>query len=238
MPKPTPAQRARKSADKAKRRADTLKSEARGSGGGGFTELRDGRILAPGLAARLASQGDVHRCLAPKPFGKPDFGTVVMSRRLSDGGLAAAVFLLDPKCLGVKRAFLRSMSPMEFDVLLAACRNSGEDLVDIDSSECRRMIEECSAWAARNGIPQPAGGLSYLSIFPASDGAAPKKKFEFGDENGEPLYVVGPHESAPQIRDNLKRLSKACGPNGFNYVIPILSDHEMAIIASGMPDRK
>src|SRR5262245_23564829 len=55
-------------------------------------------------AARLAGEAPLHGCLVPAGLFESGIGTVVVSRKLTDGRIVAAVFLLDVWCLGVKDA--------------------------------------------------------------------------------------------------------------------------------------
>ncbi len=78
--------------------------------------------------ARRTSPNPVHRlesavywsiiaCLVPTELWDSGMGSVLIARKMPDGELAIAGFLLDVFCLGVKNAFWKIIPPDEFSVV-------------------------------------------------------------------------------------------------------------------------
>ncbi len=66
-----------------------------------------------------AADAPIHECLMPERLFDIGLGSVIVSRRLPNGFIDAAVFLVDVFCLGIKDAFHSRLSPAEYAQRLA-----------------------------------------------------------------------------------------------------------------------
>src|SRR5687768_500722 len=79
------------------------------------------RVASLGVAARLqrAAAAPVLDCCTTDVLWKQGMAQLLVSRRLPEGDVAAAVFLLDVYCLGVKDAFSKIVPRFVYDDLRA-----------------------------------------------------------------------------------------------------------------------
>ncbi len=158
----------------------------------------------------------VHECLSSKRLFEAGLGTVVISRKLPDGDIAAGVFLLDVFCVGVKSCFLDLYTPVRYE---EALRKLGERelLEPLDAACGKKLVERALLYAHDRGLePPPEYGRARL-VLADLDGDACPQTFEFG-RGGRPCYVPGPSDTPARRRQILKALEKSCGPEGFEYV--------------------
>jgi hypothetical protein len=121
--------------------------------------------------------------------------------------LTVASFLIDPLCLGVKDAFVRSTNGEEFAFLIDAIV---EDipLETVDPSYARKLLRDAAAWAHSMGFAPHRDFAMVEEIFGDVDPAACDVEFRFG-RDGKPVYVPGPEEPLWLVRqrqDQIQRL--------------------------------
>ena len=90
----------------AKRKAVVATKKSLGEMGG---LVSHGRQIMPNTSA------PIHECLIPDSLFDMGIGNVIVSRKMPNGFIGAAFFLVDVFCLGVKDAFYDVMSPVEYD---------------------------------------------------------------------------------------------------------------------------
>ncbi len=97
----------------------------------------------------------IHQCLAPIELFETGIGNVVVSRRLSDDYIATGVFLVDVFCLGVENAFLKILSPDEYEYMLEKMEEN-ETLKPVAPDYARKLVEGAEAYAGKLGFsPHP-----------------------------------------------------------------------------------
>jgi hypothetical protein len=184
------------------------------------------RSLSPGFnpfgllanADRLAraADGPIHECLVPRGLFDGGLGSVLLSRKLDQGLLAVAVFLLDVHCLGVKDAFLRIVTPLEYGELVKGA-NMQQALESVAPAYARKLIEDSIAYARSLGLNPHPDYESAKRILGAIDPAECRESFEFG-KDGKPFYVSGPNDTPARIRQIVATLDQHCGPGGYHYL--------------------
>ena len=66
-------------------------------------------------------------CSIPENLWENGIGQLILARRMPDGKVALAIFLVDTFCLGVKNAFCKLLGPAHFQEHMAGLkRNMGE----------------------------------------------------------------------------------------------------------------
>jgi len=68
-------------------------------------------IPGQGRLVAFAADKPLHECLIPKVLYDQGIGNVVISRKMPNGDIAAAFFLVDIYCLGVKNCFFTILPP-------------------------------------------------------------------------------------------------------------------------------
>jgi hypothetical protein len=177
----------------------------------------------------IAAHAPVHECLMGQALFDTGMGTVIVSRVMPNGSIAAAFFLLDVYCLGVKNAYCVAASPGEYHVRLEQVA-SHETLTPIAPAYARKLVEAAEAYARALGFsPHPDYHLA-KNIFADIDATACPTSFTFG-KDGKPFYVQGPHDAPQRVRRIVDTLTHHCGPEGFHYLVlmgetPAFDDEE------------
>jgi hypothetical protein len=172
---------------------------------------------AMGSWARASIAGwPVYECHMPKNLFQVGLGDIIISRKIGDR-VAAAVFLVDAGCLGVKDAFLKIISTAEYRKM-ADRIGDREELVPVSVECARKLIESAVEYAAGLGFKPHKGYDKAKPVFGEADAALCETPFEFGRE-GKPFYCSGPYESPGRRRQIIETLRKRCGADGFHYLI-------------------
>jgi len=175
---------------------------------------------AQGLAdhlARAATMPILH-CRAGSTIWDDGLGPLVVSRELSANSVAAAVFLLDVYCLGVKDVWSALFNRAEYDLRFFPEAFSRSDPVDMQPECARKLVEGAVAYAADLGFAPGGDYRRSRMIFGDIDPNACTRTFTYGRQ-GKPFFVAGTHDSAVRCRDILATLEARCGPDGFDYLI-------------------
>lgn len=175
-----------------------------------------GTLSATGLMT-VSVEAPVHECLVPVELFEMGIGNLVLSRRLANGEIVAAFFLVDVFCLGVKNAFFRVLPEHEYRSMVRDVSRH-EALTTMEPACMRKLVEGAEAYARDLGFsPHPDYHVSKL-IFGDIDPDECPTSFTFG-KDGKPFYVSGPHETPARSRRIVDTLAKRCGPDGFHYLV-------------------
>lgn len=185
------------------------------------------------MQIEAAAQSPIHQCLVGADIFKRGMGTVVFSRRLGDGRIAAGIFLLDTYCLGVKNAFLAFMSKSDFALKI---RDMGQAnrWVSKTPAYARKLVEDAVAYASALGLSPHADYHEAKSIFGDVNAGECPELFAFG-QNGKPHFIAGPNDTPAKCQRIIDALHERLGPDGFHYTIPFapedLDDLEFTDVA-------
>ena len=163
-----------------------------------------------------AADAPIHECLMPERLFDIGLGSVIVSRRLPNGFIDAAVFLVDVFCLGIKDAFYARLSPAEYAQRLAHLQH--ETFKPIEPACARKLVEEAEAYGRDLGFPPHPDYQRARRIFGDLEATACPEHFVFG-KNGKPFLMSGPSDTPAQCRRILTTLSRRCGPDGFHCVV-------------------
>lgn len=146
-----------------------------------------------GFAERLTmGNTPVIDCIIGGKLEEQGMASVLVSRRLPDGSIAWAMFLVDSYFLGVKDSFANIDAPGDYsDRLNDWIREQPKRCAPADA---RKLIEEAAEYGRSNGSPPRGDYRKAFSIFTGIDTADATRTFEFG-KNGKPFYIGGPFDS-------------------------------------------
>lgn len=211
--------RQKKLARKAARRKKALAAKKSPySEGGNFSA---GRLVAQ------AAVSPIHECLMPGGLFDLGLGSVVVSRKMSNGEIGFGVFMIDVFCLGVKNAFFSVRPQGEYESVIGKI-SARESLKPVEPACAVKLIEKAVAYARNLGLDPHRDYAFAKRIFGNIDPAACSQEFVFG-KDGKPLYAAGPGETEADSKRIIDILTKKLGPDGFHYMIPMDFGDEEAI---------
>jgi hypothetical protein len=173
-----------------------------------------------GIASRLeaASAAPILHCCMADTIWSTGIGNVLISRKLNDGRVAFAVFLVDVYCLGVKDVFMNILPQARYDRQLYGKMASQFTLQTMKPECARKLVEGAVRYASDLGFPPHADYGSAKPIFGDIRAEDCTHEFVFG-KDGQPLFCSGPNDSRARCDQILHMLHNHCGPNGFHYII-------------------
>jgi hypothetical protein len=136
---------------------------------------------------RLALADPIQHCLLTQGLFEVGVGTLIVARGATPYQLTMAGFLLDTYALGVKDAFLSSITDQE----LADYKDRISDvapLAPVDPSYARKLLHDLVIWARATGFPPHRDYPKLEPIFGTVATAACDVEFRFGLD-GKPLLV-------------------------------------------------
>ncbi len=180
------------------------------------------RRASLGVAARLelVAAAPLLHCCVGETLWEDGLGYLVISRRLENGNVAFASFLLDLYCLGVKNA-MGGFDPREvyddfYKRFAEAC-----ELRSILPACARKLVEGAVSYAADLGFDPHPDYRRYQAIFGAIDPSQCSMTFEYG-RDGRPHFVAGPNDTREKCARILNILDRRCGPGGYHWTAPAL----------------
>lgn len=169
---------------------------------------------------RVASRWSLHEVLLTRDWHEEgEIIQILVARRSGLGQIAAAAFLVDLGCLGVKSAFATLFnSQSEYEETLRWDITSKQAMVPADLNLVAKIIREGVAYARTLGFtPDPDYRDAMLVVGDADPDACPDP-IPLGGEDGRPMFIAGPYDDVEAI---MAQLTKVCGPDGFTYFVPI-----------------
>jgi hypothetical protein len=186
------------------------------------------RRESQGFAARFQAATDaplLHCCMF-KDIWQKGIGQILISRKLPNGSVAYAGFLVDVYCLGVKNAYSGIRSRLEYEEKLYHHLRDRSELINVKPESARKLIESAVQYAEAIGLAPHADYRTAKLIFGDISAESCTEKFTFG-KDGKPLFIAGPHDDPYRCRHIMKTMESHCGPDGYRYILPV--DHPSAL---------
>jgi len=158
----------------------------------------------------------IHECLVPERLFDIGIGNVIVSRRMPNGFIGAAFFLVDVYCLGIKDALYAVLSPAEYDYKLVGLQH--EAFRAIPPACARKLVEGAEAYARDLGFPSHPDYPRARQIFGDLDATACPTPYVFG-KDGKPFFMSGPYDTPAKCRRIIDTLTRRGGPEGFHFVV-------------------
>jgi hypothetical protein len=174
------------------------------------------------IAARLEAASDspiLHCCVAAEIW-EEGIGNVLLSRSLSNGQVAFAVFLVDLYCLGVKDLFMNVAPRARYDRDLYRKLAQKSELEPLRPECARKLVEGAVRYALDLGIPPHPDYRKAKPLFGTVPAEDCTREFTYG-KDGKPLFVAGPCDNDLRCDQILRTLHRHCGPDGYHYIIPL-----------------
>jgi hypothetical protein len=180
-------------------------------------QKRRTETLQTGLPARVlrAAQAPIQHCLVTESLFETGMGTLILARGATAHHLAFGSFLLDVFCLGIKDVTFESLQGDEFAMYVEAT-DAGASLASIDPHHARKLLRDLAGWSQSIGFAPHCDFAAVERIFGDVSADTSEVDFQFGND-GKPLYIPGPFESATLIRRRIEQLQKQLGEGGFEF---------------------
>lgn len=163
----------------------------------------------------LACNGSLDRCYIADDLldHGSRFGSIVISRRMADGRVAVARFLVDGLCLGVKDTRLLFASRSEFTDMIQYSPGTMEIAIP---AAAKKFIQSAVQFARSVGFEPHRHFAKAFELLHDVDASQCKTEFTFG-RDGKPLFITGPYDTPESIGRILSTLNETVGES--NYVI-------------------
>jgi len=178
------------------------------------------RRESPGLPSRIqqASAAPILHCCVTAEIWRHGIGNVLVSRQLSDGQVAFAVFLVDVYCLGVKNIFVNIVSRARYDEEGYGKLIHQGGLTKMLPECARKLVENAVQYANELGLSPHSDYRTARLIFADIAAEACTEDYTFG-KDGKPFFVSGPHDSPARCQQILRTLHNHCGPDGYHFLM-------------------
>jgi len=161
----------------------------------------------------------IHECFVPRGLFDMGIGNIVISRKLPNGNIGFAIFLVDVFCLGVKNCLFASVPQSEYERRVEDLRQA-EGLEPIVPACAVKLIEGAVAYAQDLGLSPHWEYATIKKIFGNIDPTFCPQEFKFG-KDGKPLYISGPHETKADSERIIDILNNKLGPGGFDFMLKV-----------------
>jgi len=180
-----------------------------------LAQKRRDELLEAGLSAQVlrAVEAPIQYCLLTEPLFEIGIGTLVLARGATRHYLAMSSFLIDVFCLGIKDVMFKRLEGEVFEEYMDRA-NAGAPLISVDPSYARKLLRDLAAWSQSIGFAPHRDFAAVERMFGDVSADASEAVFRFGHD-GKPLYIPGPTDTAPLIRQRVEQLRKHLGDDGF-----------------------
>jgi hypothetical protein len=213
------AKRSDKRRQKAHQRKAAKRKKKKESQGALSPQLR-GRFLF-----RTAGSWPLYECLLSKEWQEEGAITqILVARRSSTGQIAAAAFLVDLGCLGVKSAFGRVFDTRQAYRQLGNEMTANQEMIKADLNLVAKIIREAIAYAGELGFRPDPDYRDAMAVLGDADPDACDVPVPLGGRDGKPFFVAGPHDNVDRITAKLRH---KLGEDGFYFMIPLAGGEEI-----------
>lgn len=191
-------------AKKAAKRKDRQKAGrlASGVGSGG------------GVGLRTAARWPLREALLSQSWSEVGELTQILVARQSGDAVAAAGFIVDLGCLGVKDALYRVF---ESEWEYAEFREMYSRMQPMEPSDLdlvAKIIREGLAYARGLGFSPNADYRKAALLLDGANPDACETPVPVGDHEGHPFFIPGPHDNPDRV---IRQLERAVGPGNYDF---------------------
>jgi len=167
----------------------------------------------------------IHECLIRDDWEETKFSPIIISRKKANGNIIFATYIVDMKCLGVKNTFFGyDLSPLNYQETVEEMSNSMEvNFVPIESTLFHNIIYGAVEFAEDCGFEPHKHFTSTTEYLLDNVENIDYIEVAFGDDEGKPFYIEGPHDDTTKIMATLK---KHVGEGNFHYLLEVAPPDE------------
>jgi hypothetical protein len=165
---------------------------------------------------RMAAQWPLYECQVSRSWQEPGELVQILVARSAGDEIAAAGFLVDLGCLGVKDALTHILIPSEYAEFRRTFTGI-QPMTRADLNLAAKIIQEGIAYADRLGFKPHPDYRNAALLLADADPAACRTPIPLGME-GKPFYIPGPHDNPSRV---VRQLERAVGPGNFHYVLEL-----------------
>jgi|GEM_PF-1414474 len=163
-----------------------------------------------------------HEAFLSTTLEENGMGEVIVLRKKSPLKVEVGVFLIDAYCLGLRDAFYYEGTEAEIEEKLATNPNP---LDARPPAYARKFVEEAIAYAKRLGFAPHKDYKKAARVLGGLKAADTLEDFAFG-KDGKPFYIQSRYHSEGDARRIVGKLARACGEDGFDYLLKIGGEDE------------
>lgn len=167
-------------------------------------------------ALREAAHWPLHECLISRTWQEPgELAQILVARSSPDGGVAAAGFLVDLGCLGVKDALSHVFFTTGEYQQFRRSYTGRQPLMKTDLDLAAKVIQEGIAYADRLGFKPQRDYRDAAILLEGANPQACSTPIPLGMD-GKPFFISGPYDNVPKI---MAQLEKAVGPGNADFIV-------------------
>jgi hypothetical protein len=170
-------------------------------------------------AMAIAGNWPLHEVLLSQSWKEPgSLVTILVARRHPDTGkMAAASFLVDLACLGLKRVHVkRFQDETEYGAEMRATVLQTQPMQSADLDLVAKIIYTGVAYAGALGFKPDFVFAQAEPLLGGADGSRCATPVPTGGPDGKPFFVNGPYDDVDRVMAQLRR---AVGEGNFNHLI-------------------
>lgn len=158
----------------------------------------------PTIRLRQAGSWPIFKALVSDELWDEGIGYALIARQEPGAGLVFASFVVDVRCLGVKNAFWRAGSRVDFEDMLREMEKV-QKMVAIAPECLAKIIKGAVEFARSFGFPPHHDYRHASTLLDGIDPSTCKREFTFG-RDGKPYYIQGPNETPAQAQAIARRV--------------------------------
>lgn len=185
------------------------------------------RIQSSGMLAKMTSAKNwpIMETYLYNGIDAQGMGSAFISRRGPHDQVAAAIFLVDTYCLGVKDVAMFSGPEWKWKEMLQQRRDKGMRLESISPEALRKLVDGAVKYASSLGIAPHRDWFQACPILGDIDASQCPTEFVFG-RDGKPFFMAGPFDTPARVRQIMAALGNNSGDGNYDFVLPISDEGE------------
>jgi len=190
---------------------------------------RKRRLIAKGGAENLGSKlqraekWPVVSTVVSGSIFETGMGTVVLTRESPNGVAAVAHFLIDAWCLGVKDAFVKTVTRETAAAMASELSRKAGPIQKVTPEYAKKLVVRSVEYASSLGILPAPEFAQCFSLFQGIDESLCQNEFQFGRDS-KPVFFSGPNDTPAFVRKIMGILQKSRGQDNFDFMLRATSD--------------
>jgi hypothetical protein len=172
----------------------------------------------PRAVLRQAAKWPLYECLVSRDWNREgELVQVLVARRSPVGEIAAAAFVVDLGCLGVKHALATLCDSLADYAQLRRDLMASQPMVNADLDLAAKIIQEGIGYARQFGFRPDPDYYEAAVLLAGANPEACDAQVPLGTD-GKPFFAAGPYDDAEKV---MAQLTRVVGPGNFDYLVPL-----------------